>query len=59
MPPFDRLWLSDETGVSNWSELQSVWTDTADGALLSFQNGSVLLSGVDTASLVQDDFIFG
>ncbi|MBM6595368.1 calcium-binding protein [Microvirga pudoricolor] len=49
---FDHLALRDLT----WEDLTI--TDTAGGALVSWDGGSVLLEGVARSQLAQDDFMF-
>ncbi len=52
----DRLWL-DDLGIAGFEDLDVV--DTLEGALVTVAGyGTVLLSGVSTADLVADDFIF-
>ena len=51
---FDHLAVMD--GLQ-WTDL--AFADTADGAQVSWDGGSVLLEGVSKADLTQDDFMFG
>ena len=53
----DRIWLGADTGLTSWAAVQSAWTDTVDGLLLTFANGSALLEGVNALDLRADDFI--
>ncbi len=53
----DRIWLGADTGLTDWAAVQGAWTDTVDGLLLTFANGSALLEGVLSTELRADDFI--
>ncbi|MEZ5870377.1 MAG: calcium-binding protein [Nitratireductor sp.] len=53
----DRIWINDNT-VSGWEVLQSLLTDTSDGAMMQLNGGTVLIENVHVADLVADDFIF-
>ena len=53
----DRIWLGANTGVSSWSDVLSASTDTAQGVLITLDNGTLLLNNLTVADLYQDDFI--
>ena len=48
----------DDAVFANFAAVQAATSDTADGALISFTGGSVLLEGVTKAQLVASDFDF-
>ena len=54
----DRLRLLDSS-FEDFEDVQSALTDTEDGALLTLDNGSILLQNLNSADLVADDFILG
>ena len=53
----DRIWFGAASGMSSWDDVQNAVLDTTDGVLITFDSGSVLLAGVSTFDLHQDDFI--
>ncbi|HMT14952.1 MAG TPA: calcium-binding protein, partial [Aestuariivirga sp.] len=54
----DRAWLTG-LGINDFAGVQAHLTDTAAGALLTFDSGdSITFAGLSAASLVADDFIF-
>lgn len=48
----------DDAVFGSFAAVKAATTDTADGALISFAGGSVLLEGVTKAQLVASDFDF-
>lgn len=48
----------DDAVFGSFNAVKAATTDTADGALISFAGGSVLLEGVTKAQLVASDFDF-
>ena len=53
----DRIWINDGS-VTGWEMLQSLITDTTDGAMINMAGGSITLDHVHAVDLVADDFIF-
>jgi Ca2+-binding RTX toxin-like protein len=54
----DRVWLKDDTGMESFSDVLAGMVDTADGALLTTDNGTILFEGLAVSDFVADDFIF-
>jgi Ca2+-binding RTX toxin-like protein len=55
----DRIWLQGNHGIADMAELMGALTDTAGGALLTTDQGTILFQGLSVADFHTDDFIIG
>ncbi|MCB1456153.1 MAG: calcium-binding protein, partial [Nitratireductor sp.] len=55
----DRIWLQGDHGLTSAADALAALSETAEGVLISVNNGSILLEGLHLADLHIDDFIIG
>ncbi len=54
----DRIWVKDNTGLDDFSDVLANMVDTVDGTLLTTLTGTILFEGLEISDFVADDFIF-